>query len=206
MKKAGFIILTLILIPLINSAPEQEGKIIVNVMTGDCVLDFVEGWNLISFCKNLEDTDLTNVLQPLQYPNGDPMWRYVMVWNQDEQSFELYSPLSSDNPFSDFNDNLSYFIYMWEPATLEIQGTDPSTEPRDLIEGWTTPAYQYSFETLITDMFQGIMNDLRYLMKWNNINQEFELYSPLSSDNPIDRVYPEEGRFIYMWNPQTITY
>jgi len=199
MKKMCIIIFILITISSINA--DNQGAIIVNIAGDDCVLDFLEGWNLFSFCKNLNNNDLNQILSPIQ-----GKYRYIMKWNLTTQSFEIYSPQATQNPFTILDDNVSFFIYMYEPALLEIPGQNPSIEKRYLIEGWNTPAYQYSFSTTITNMFQGITDKLRYIMKWNSRNQEFEIYSPQAASNPFNQINKKEGRFIYMKEPSSIDY
>lgn len=200
MKKVGVILIVLI-IPLITAA-DQQGTIVVDVVgESDCSINLKQGWNLFSFCANLDDNNLQTVLLALQ-----DRYRYVMGWDLTEQSFDIYSPRASQNPFTTFNDDKSYFIYMYEDATLIIHGTEAPIEQRNLIEGWDTPSYQYRFSTTITDIFQDVLINFRYLMKWDNVNQEFQIYSKRSSDNPFSQINPTEGRFVYMEAPSTIHY
>ena len=182
-------------------ATADTGQIEVNIFQEDCIIDFQEGWNLFSFCKNLNDNNLANVLSSIS-----DKYRYVMVWDETQQSFEIYSPRASQNPFTTFNDNYSYFIYMYEQVTLDISGSIPPTEQRNLPEGWTTPAYQYDFSTAVADIFQNTWVNFRYIMKWDNINQEFQIYSKSSSNNPFTQINSKEGRFIYMYDSSTIDY
>ena len=205
-KRVEFVLLILIIIslvsPLINAS--NQGMIIVNVVEGvggDCILEFVEGWNLFSFCKNLKNNNILEVLSPIK-----DKYRYIMQWDLTTQSFEIYSPQASQNPFVILDDNMSFFIYMYEPVTLNVLGLDPSIENKDLIKGWNTPAYQYDFSTTIDNIFQGILSNLRYIMKWNAVNQEFEIYSPQSTSNPFNQINPKEGRFIYIKDIETINY
>ena len=93
---------------------------------------------------------------------------------------------------------------MFEKTSLNISGEDAVNETRYLIEGWTTPAYQYKFSTLIEDVIKDVIDNFRYLMKWNATNQEFAIYSKKSENNPFDKIFLGEGRFIYMENPDTI--
>jgi len=204
MKKEVIILIFLISITQISAA-NQEGFIVVNVRgtnepPNDCKLDFKEGWNLFSFCSNLNNPNLVGVLSQI-----DGKYRYVMKWDSSSQSFEIYSPKATQKPFTKFNDNFSYFIYMFEEASLDILGEDAINEERNLIEGWNTPSYQYKFSTLINDIIKDVINNFRYLMKWNATNQEFAIYSKKSMNNPFNEIFPKEGRFIYMENPDTIT-
>lgn len=199
MKKEVIVLIFLISIMQVNAAG-QEGTITVGILSDECRLDFKQGWNLFSLCSNLNDPDLTKVLSPI---NGK--YRYIMEWDKVDQSFEIYSPRALAKPFTNLNDNLSYFIYMYEPASLKVLGPDPGTETRNLIIGWDTPAYQYRISTTITVMIRDVINNFRYLMKWDATNQEFNIYSKRSVNNPFNDIFPGEGRFIYMENQDTIT-
>lgn len=204
MKKEVMILLFLISIMQV-SAVNQQGSIIVNIpegdggAIGDCKLDFKEGWNLFSFCSNLNNPNLIDVLSQI-----DGKYRYVMKWDSSSQSFDIYSPKATQKPFTVLDNNSSYFIYMFENASLDILGQDVINEERNLIEGWNTPAYQYKFSTLIDDIFKDVIDNFRFLMKWNTTNQEFAIYSKRSQVNPFNEIFKGEGRFIYMENPDTI--
>ena len=167
--------------------------------TTEIYYDFEEGWNLFSFCSNLGNPNLVDVLSSI-----DGKYRYVMRWNLTDQSFNIYSPKAIQKPFDDFDDNSSYFIYMFEEASLNVVGQEAVTEERNLVEGWNTPAYQYRFPTLITTMISGIINNFRYIMKWDTASQEFIIYSKRSENKPFNEIFPGEGRFIYMEDKGTI--
>ena len=118
MKKEVIIFIILFFIMLVNAA-DQQGTIVVNVLESECKLDFKQGWNLFSFCSNLNNPNLVNVLSQI-----DGKYRYIMKWNINEQSFNIYSPKAMQNPFVNFDDNSSYFIYMYEVASLDVSGQE----------------------------------------------------------------------------------
>jgi len=200
MKKEVIILILLISITQISAADDQ-GTVIVDIpVTTDCTLDLKEGWNLFSFCSNLNNPDLLTVLNQI-----DGKYDFVMEWDSITQDFKIYSTKATQKPFTVFNDDFSYFIYMTEDASLDISGEDVLSEERNLIAGWNTPAYQYKFSTFITDIISEIMNEFVFLMKWNTANQEFDIYSEKSTIHPFDEIFPGEGRFIYLENSGTIT-
>lgn len=53
-------------------------------------------------------------------------------------------------------------------------------------------------------VFSSIENKYRYLMKWNPVKQEFDIFSPKSSVNPIPDLNDNEGYFIYLYNPDNL--
>ena len=205
MKNKGALIafsVSVFLISISFIGADEKGVIQVNVLdSSECILNFVEGWNFFSFCQNLQDPDLEDVFSAI---SGD--YRYIMKWSQQNQEFEIYSPRSAEKPFAAVNDNESYFIYMNKPATIKITGTPALSESRDLIEGWNAPSYQYFKLMPIETMTSTISSDFRYIMKWSQQNQEFEIYSPRSAEKPFTDINPTEGQFIYMNKPNTLVY
>ena len=202
-----FLIIFLVLI--VNSgfaigADNQGGVFVTFADSGDCVLSFSEGWNLFSFCSELNgNEELVTLLSPLE-----GRYRYVMVWDKVTQVFEIYSPRGNDaQPFDVFDDDKSYFIYMEEPAVLEIDGSESGLESRDLVEGWNSPSYPYRSALFIEDLIGSFRNDFRYLMKWSAVRQEFDIYSLGRSDaQPFIFIDKGEGQFIYLRNPNTLVY
>lgn len=205
MKKTGVIIIAIFIFLMTNSGLKaiDTGTIALNVAGSECNLKFKTGWNLFSFCSDLDNSDLETVLFPI---NGK--YRYIMRWNTTSQQFDIYSP-SSVGDFKQFtilNDNQSYFILMNEDAELNVSGNIPGLEYRNLIRGWTTPSYQYTYSTLIETMIADIKDDFNFLMKWNLTSQEFEIYSKRAIFKPFDSIYKGEGQFIYMENDTILQY
>lgn len=204
MKKL-ILILILILeisffIKTINSA-DQMGIISVNIESDECILAFKQGWNMFSFCSNLENSDIEDVLLPIS-----SQYRYLMRWNTTKQEFDIYSPNQIEKPFTKIDDNETYFIYALENIQLEVAGIEPGPETKNLVRGWTAPSYQYRTSKRIEDIISSIREDFRYFMKWNNTKQEFDIYSPNQIEKPFDKINKGEGHFIYMENNRTWYY
>jgi hypothetical protein len=195
-----FIIFFIIILKTINAA-DNSGQIQINVVGDDCNYNFKEGWNFFSFCSELQETDIVTVLSSIA-----GKYRYLLQWNPVNQEYDLYSSSASVNPFTAFDDDKSYFIYMWEDAALEVAGAESGSESRNLVEGWTAPSYPYRITRTITSIYSSIISDLRYIMKWNNVNQEFDLYSTTASVNPFNEINKGEGKFVYMWNDRVLQY
>lgn len=185
------------------SASNDQGMIVVNILeTGDeCTLNLKEGWNLFSFCSKLQEINLQNIFAPIE-----GKYRYIMKWNVPNQEFDIYSAEASEKPFTILNDNESYFIYMYEPDDLNIFGPEAGSETRNLTQGWTTPSYPYRISRIIETMYSSIMSDLRYIMKWNTNNQEFDIYSKEASEKLFHELNQGEGQFIYMFDNLTLQY
>lgn len=199
MKKLVTILLIL-LIPVVQAA-DDRGTITVTIQEGNCILNFKQGWNLFSFCSELQNTNLLNIFSSIE-----GKYRYVMKWNLTKQEFDIYSPRAIEKPFSTLDDNESYFIYALEPIKLDVPGVQAGAETRNLVRGWSTPSYPYRFTTLITNMIIEIQENLRYLMKWNTINQEFDIYSKRAIIKPFYDINIGEGQFIYMENSDILNY
>ncbi len=176
-------------------SPITGGAVVGFEIAPFCFIPLEQGWNLISFCTNLTDKSVENALSQI---SGS--YRYVMEWDASAQKFMIYSPLSSSNPFTKFNETLSYFIYSEESniTHLYCQGTDFGNLNLSLLSGWNTPTYPYMVTANITKYLSTLGGKYRYLMKWNASAQKFMIYSPLSSSKPFETILPTEGQFIYI--------
>jgi len=205
MEKKGLIVAFLIgsiMLAGIVKAADQEGIVNVNVIApGNCTLNFKQGWNLFSFCSELQDINLLNILSSIQ-----GRYRYIMKWNTTSQEFDIYSPIAIQKPFTTFDDNESYFIYMYEDKNLNVEGDEAGPEYRNLVTGWSTPSYPYRFTTTISNLISGIIQNFRYLMKWNPTNQEFDIYSKQALIKPFNEINIGEGQFIYVYSNTTLNY
>ena len=107
-KKVVIIFFVLIVnLGFVMGADNQGGIWVTFDEPGDCVLSFSRGWNLFSFCSELEGNEgLAALLSPLE-----GKYRYVMAWDKVRQAFDVYSPRGNDaQPFDAFDDDKSYFI------------------------------------------------------------------------------------------------
>lgn len=170
----------------------NQGTLEISITGDKCLLSFSKGWNFFSFCKSLENNDPSVV-----FSSVENKYRYVMKWNPLKQEFDIYSPKSLRNPVPDLNDDESYFIYFYSTDNLEVAGSSATSELRNLVMGWDAPGYQLETSTPITSLTEPIKNDYRYIMKWNNLRQEFDIYSPKSLKNPFDSINKADGFFIY---------
>jgi len=168
------------------------------VQPGICDIFLRQGWNLISLCAEPADKSVSGVLFGIDF-------RFVMKWNVTSQAFDIYSPLAASNPFDSFEVNSSYFVLL-NPANASFS-TGLTFNPDlniDQNTGWNTPAWPYEFDTNITKYFNASVH--RYLMKWNAVTQEFEIYSPRAATNPFSTINSTEGQFILATSPNTIMY
>ena len=202
MKKE--VTLTLILILITPTIIAGQGTIGVTIEdSGDCNLDFKQGWNLFSFCSELTDSNLLNLLTPI-----DGKYLFIMEWDDIAKEFQIYSTLASDlPPFDIFNDDKSYFIYVTEDVTLELIDPESPIETRNLLYGWNAPSYPYRNSITIQTLTQDILSDVLFIMKWDKINKQFNILSFLSTDSPpFTQVNKGEGMFIYMEQDNSLTY
>jgi hypothetical protein len=191
---------------LLSPPAEKTSEKIPNSLTGAAVIGFEvlplcfipleQGWNLISFCANLTNKSVENALSQI-----NNSYRYVMQWNASNasnQQFMIYSPLSSSNSFTKFNENFSYFIYFEESnnTNLYCHGNNFNDLNLSQLFGWNTPTYPYEFTANITKYLSTLGGKYRYLMKWNVSSQQFMIYSPLSSLRPFETIMSGEGQFI----------
>ncbi|HEV8289569.1 MAG TPA: hypothetical protein VGQ00_01285 [Candidatus Norongarragalinales archaeon] len=202
MKKA-LIISSLALAFLLFFAQQNtavSGQSSAFVVSG-CTFPIRQGWNLISVCANATNTSIVSTLSSI---SGG--YRYVMRWNATLQNFDIYSPRSQTNPFYDMYYNESYFVYYTQnestfvtitnvTANLTITGNITSNFVVPMIFGWNFVGYPFRFGANITRFFNA--SQQRYLMKWDNTNQSFQIYSPRSLTNPFQYIDTGEGQLIY---------
>ncbi len=175
------------------------GQIYFSIL-GVCSIDLGQGWNLISLGANLSNTSIKKVLSPIE---GD--YKFILKWNNSAQEFLIYSPRSSDNPFTHFDQNESYFIYFTQPHhSLQLQGNAFGDRNLSSYFGWDTPAYPYEFKTNISQYLNTINNQYKFAMKWNNSAQEFLIYSPRAAQPEFNTILPGEGQFLYVTNPSGV--
>jgi hypothetical protein len=157
---------------------------------GGCLTPLAQGWTLISLCSNVTNSSIPSVLSGIDY-------RYVMRWNETGQEFAIYSPSASSNPFSTFELNRSYFIYLNSlsgniaPIGSGVNGDMNIT----LVQGWSTPSWPYESDSNFTRYFNASVH--RYLMKWNTTDQAFVIWSPRMSAPPPSLMFVGDGQFIY---------
>lgn len=167
----------------------------------DCYWRFRHGWNHKSFCVNKTNYSVTDVLTPI---NGD--YRFVLRWNASRQSFQVYSPLSSNNDFQELAYNESFFV-LYIPNETYIQDSEEYFEDvnASLLAGWNAVPYPYEFPANFS-IISPNLGDYRFILKWNETRQEFDVYSPRSSQNTIETVYVGEGYMAYLNNPHVLDY
>ena len=166
-----------------------------------CNIYLKEGWNLVSICSNLTNKTIDKALNDI---NGS--YRYVMEWNESNQSFLIFSPLAAQNPFTELKEDQSYFIYLL-PLSGEINPTGHYFGDMNipLIFGWNTPIYPYDFETGVEKYLETINESYRYVMKWNSTTQRFMIFSPLAAENEFYNISSGEGQFVYISNSSGAT-
>lgn len=65
--------------------------------------------------------------------------------------------------------------------------------------GWNFFSFCNNLEKTVTaEVFASIYPNIRYILRWNRDKQEFEIYSPKSSKNPITSINDNESYFIYL--------
>lgn len=170
-----------------------KGTVSITVMPA-CRIDLFEGWNYISLCARPANTSIKAVLQNIPY-------RYVMVWNESKQAFEIYSPRAADPPFENFDLNKSYFILITNNSLLSVRGDEFGDMNISLLQGWNPPTWPYLFTANISCYLSSIADKYRYVMKWNHSSQEFIIYSPKAAEPQFTTISCGEGQFILITDP-----
>jgi len=199
---ATFLVL---LAPFYHTAPRTTGGVIYAagtigfVLAGPlgCSISLGEGWSLMSLCSEVSDYNISKVLSGTDY-------RYVMKWNPDSQSFDIFSPRAASNPFTNFTLNDSYFINILASTIVYPSGSDPGDMAIALAGGWNSPSYPYRFAANVSRYFNSTTH--RYLMKWNSSSQSFIIFSPRSTSTPFGTISRGEGQFLNSYSADTLVY
>lgn len=163
-----------------------------------CSIRLSEGWNLVSLCMKPDNLSISAILKDIDY-------RYVLRWNRSRQEFDIYSPRSSQNPFTEWDPNESYFIYYRnQTGWLEVAGEEFGDLEIPLLVGWNAPSYPYLFSTNISRYLSCL--DYRYLMKWNTSQQAWTIFSPRATVKPFWLIYRGEGQFLLMRSDGVLKY
>jgi len=162
-----------------------------------CNVSLHQYWNLLSFCALPENMSVENLTDTLNY-------RFIMRWNESSQGFDVYSPQQSVKPFTEFNLNESYFIYMYEDSSLFVNGNETENISIGLSEFWNNPSYPYDFNGTVDKVIYYVNDTYRFLMKWNTTGQEFMVYSPQQEVKPFDNITVGEGILINLNAPTAI--
>jgi hypothetical protein len=130
-----------------------------------------------------------------------------MRWNTTSQQFDIWSKVAATNPFTDFDTNSSYFVYLNSgPAVLNVTGTQNPDMNISLDQFWNEPAYPYEFDTTVENATASINDTFQYLMKWDNALQQFDIYSTQQIVNPFTGIAVGDGLFVYTNNSTTLAY
>lgn len=170
------------------TAMQASGTVSFRII-GTCSGPIIQGWNLISLCANVSNTNITAVLSGIDF-------RYVMRWNETSQNFQIFSPLAATNPFTRFEINRSYFVYLNSVSgSIEPNSNTNGDLNITLTPGWSTPSWPYEFNVNFTRYFNSTVH--RYQMKWNATTQQFVIYSPRAASPPPSTMFVGDGQFIY---------
>ena len=168
----------------------STGTVSINLMP-KCNIPLRDGYNLISLCANITNSSVLKVLEQI---NGK--YDFVLRLNTTSQIFDVFSPSATTNPFTDFQENESYFIFMNQNATLGIVGTEFGDMNISLSQEFNAPSYPYQFAANVSKYLLPTENAL-FALFWNETTQTFKIFSPESASQEIEIVRRGNGQFIY---------
>ncbi len=180
------------------SGKPTDGTVGLTILVS-CSQNVISGWNLISLCANSTNKSIQSIMSSMDY-------RYIMRWNTTTMAYDIYSPRASGNSFIDMNLSEGYFILLYSESTLSVPGENNDNMNISLTTGWNSPTYPYEFTTNISNYVDSIEGNYRYLMKWNRLLQQFDIYSPRASSNPFSTINGGEGQFISCYVQDILEY
>jgi len=179
----------------------QSGTVKIRIMRR-CDEFFHSGFTLFSIYKNLTNNSIESV-----FPSDINDIEVLYEWDENQQSFKVFSPLAATNPFTTLNLNKSYMVLFPDDYNCVIyDGNDFDDVEISLSSGINAVNYPYNFTSNVSDYTQDIQSFLRYVLKWNRTLEEFVVYSPLAVDQQFYDIKKAEGQFIGMISPQTLYY
>jgi hypothetical protein len=207
------VLATVFVVMIVLKTHEPSEKKSVNIPTAnalvttrvrvvrDCYWHYTKGWNQFSFCVNRTNHTVRDVFSEIE---GD--YRFVLRWNASTQNFDVYSPLSSNNPFDELTPNESFFV-MYLPEEEYTQESEYYFEDVavPLEQSWNAVPYPFEFPANFTTI-DPYLGDYRFILKWNATNQAFDVYSPRSSQNTVNSVGAGEGYMLYLNAPHVLVY
>lgn len=180
-------------IPATAAGTSNTGEVKLQII-GACNFYIDPYWNLISLCAIPNNKSVNSVFSPVNY-------RYIMRWNETSQQFDVYSPRAAENPFTEVEEDKSYFIYLEGSQTLfQVSGFLYNDTNVSMVQYWNSPIYPYEFPTTIEKQISSVNTTYRYEMKWNKTSQQFDIYSPKAAVQQFTNISPGEGKLVYIQN------
>ena len=135
--------------PVTAAGTGGAGEVKLQII-GACNFYIDPYWNLISLCAIPSNKSVNSVFSPVNY-------RYIMRWNETSQQFDVYSPRAAENPFTEVEENKSYFIYLEGSQTLfQVSGALYNDTNVSMVQYWNSPIYPYEFPTTIEKQISSV--------------------------------------------------
>jgi len=215
---ATIVVGLLLAVSIMPKAPDVTTKgltsITASVVTGQVFLDilgrcsktFEQGWNFVSFCKNLSDARVGEVFSQI-----NNSIKYVLEWDESLQEFKAFSFNQMNPSFTTFNQSKSYFI-LYNNATsrqLDMEGSNININiTQRLRQGWNSVNYPYIQMATVRKYLSSLGSNFSFMMKWNQSSQSFIIFSPSAAEPQLTTIDTAEGQFILVTaaNGSVLTY
>jgi hypothetical protein len=158
-----------------------------------CSFDLLPQWNFISICADAYNTSVVSMTSDFS-----SKYQYILRWNDTTQAYEVYSIYAIFKPFTEFDNNESYFLYMTDSAEWDINGTLRGDLALPLATKWNAPGYPYELTGNVSRYLFTIDGKYEYMMKWNATTQSYSLWSIYAIYKPFNQIFKGEGQFIYV--------
>ncbi len=186
-------------VPQQPTVTAQATGIVQLSIQSPCSVPLKQGWNLISLCGNSSDKSVNAVLAGTGF-------QYVLRWNQSNQAFDIFSTQASSNPFTNLEENTSYFVFIpGSNNTLFISGNEFGDMNISLSQGWNGVGFPYIFSANTSKYIDPIPT-LIYVLKWNATSQSYLIFSKNAATNPFSRIFAGEGQLLHTTASATLRY
>ena len=194
----GFVLLFLFLAVFFVSLESPTGRLTTGsgfvsaYVIEQCSKTFVNGWSLFSICSNETNTSFQNILGAAYTGT-----RFILRWNATLQAFQVWSPLLASPSFTDFDLDEAAFVLKANTAEfITFNGTFFEDRTINLAGGYNAVAYHYTFTADVGDYLSTINGQFRFVLKWDDNQQQFLIYSPLAASPEFTTISKGQGQFI----------
>jgi plasmid maintenance system killer protein len=133
-----------------------------NVMIDSPRLNLSSGWNFISFPRLPADTSISTIM------SGKDV-RIIWGWDNVNQVWLKWKPLSSDNTLTNFEFGKGYWIYVNGQTTIDMSNWNkPSSSTLTLRPGWNLIGWLGMDNRPISDALSSLNNNWRVIWTWED--------------------------------------
>jgi len=147
---------------LSDSDPTAFVEFLMESAVEEALLNLSSGWNFISFPRLPADTSISTIM------SGKDV-RIIWGWDNVNQVWLKWRPLSSDNTLTNFEFGKGYWIYVNAQTTIDMSNWNkPSSSILTLRPGWNLIGWLGMDNRPISDALSSLNNNWRVIWTWED--------------------------------------